>query len=322
MMRTLIVEQRRGAVVEAVHHVDAVLCDATGKVVESVGVDQTSTFRSAAKPFQLEITYPLLPGSVREKLDDSDLAIGAASHHGEAFHVERVQSLLARLGRAPEHLLCGAHPPSNATAMQALYARGEQANVLHNNCSGKHSFMAAAALAMDAPSAYLPAEHPLQRRIRDRLDERTGGGVQSTVIDGCGLPCFVLTLSAMARAWAQLATDVQRNASSELGQIGAAMLSHPLLMSGSDAFDGFLVRKAKVIAKVGAQGLLCVAFPQQGLAAAIKVCSGADSARPAAALALIEQWFPGLLRAEEADEFCVLTNVVGDRVGEIGARFG
>lgn len=317
----MIVEQRRGAVVEAVHHVDAVLCDGAGRIVDSVGLDQTSTFRSAAKPFQLEISYPLLPAATRTKLGAADLALGAASHHGESVHVEHVQGLLARLGRSQEHLLCGAHEPSNHAAMQALYARGEQASVLHNNCSGKHSFMAAAAIAMDASPAYLPAEHPLQRLIHERLDERTGGGVQTTVIDGCGLPCFVLSLSAMARAWAQLAADMQRNATSELALIGDAMRSHPLLMSGSDAFDGFLVQDARVVAKVGAQGLLCVAFPQQGLGAAIKIRSGVDAARPAAALTLIEQWFAGLVSPGAADQFCVLTNVAGVRVGEIAARF-
>jgi L-asparaginase II len=264
----------------------------------------------------------LLPAAVRDQLDASDLALGAASHHGETVHVEHVRSLLARLARGPEHLLCGAHPPSNHAAMQALYARGEDASVLHNNCSGKHSFMAAAAIAMGASADYLPADHPLQRRIHERLDERTGGGVQSTVIDGCGLPCFVLPLSAMARAWAQLATDMQRNSSTELGRIGEAMRAHPRLMSGSDAFDGFLTREAKVVAKVGAQGLLCVAFPQQGLGAAIKIRSGVDAARPAAALTLIEHWFTGLLGAAATDEFRVLTNVAGVRVGEIVAHFG
>ncbi|MGC4070115.1 MAG: asparaginase [Polyangiaceae bacterium] len=315
-------EQRRGAVVEAVHQVDAVLCDAAGRVIELVGADQTSTFRSAAKPFQLEVTYPLLPAALRAKLDDADLALGAASHHGEAIHVERVQSLLSRLERGPQHLLRGAHEPSNHAAMQALYARGEQASVLHNNCSGKHSFMAAAAIAMGAPVNYLPEEHPLQRRIRERLDERTGGGVQTTVIDGCGLPCFVLTLSAMARAWAQLASDIQRNATSELGLIRRCDVQAPPAHERQRRVRRLLICEAKVVAKVGAQGLLCVAFPQQGLGAAIKIDSGVDAARPAATLTLLEQWFPGLVRGDAREQFCMLTNVAGVRVGEIAARFG
>ncbi len=318
-MRNMIVEQRRGGVVEGRHPVEAVLCDAPGRVLETIGEDAIATFRSAAKPFQLEVTLPLVPEPLRAALGSEDLALGAASHHGEDVHVAGVASLLGRLQRTSEHLYCGVHPPAHHESMRALYARGELPSALHNNCSGKHAFMAAAALALGADSDYRAASHPLQRRIRARLDERTGGAIQQTVIDGCGIPCFVLPLSAMARAWAQLADQVRRNDGSVLARIGAAMCAHPVLMSGTEAFDGWLIQRANVIAKVGAQGLLCVAFLDQGMGAAIKIGSGADIARPAAAVALLSRWFPGIIDPSEADRFCAVTNAVGARVGDVRA---
>jgi L-asparaginase II len=320
-MTVLRVEQRRGFAVEAVHTVDAVVCDREGKVVASVGEDPVSTFRSAAKPFQLEVSLGLLDDQVRAGLSRADLALGAASHHGEREHVSQVESLLERLDRAPSHLYCGAHAPTHAASAEALWARGERPSALHNNCSGKHSFMAAATQRLGAPEDYRPESHPLQQRMLENLQRRTAGGVQGTVIDGCGIPCFVLRLSSMARAWAELASAMAQPAPESLGQVGLAMRAEPRMMSGTDAFDGWLIAHAGVVAKVGALGLLCVALPEQGLGMALKISSGVDTVRAAAALAVLREFFPGLVRAEPPARFTDVVNVAGAHVGECVARF-
>ena len=267
-MSSVRVEQRRGGVAEAVHHVHACAVDASGAVKWRVGEDLISTFRSAAKPFQLEVCWGRLPEQVRALLEPEDLALGAASHHGEPFHVARLLQLLPKLGREPRHLYCGAHEPSAVAAARALWADGEQASVLHNNCAGKHAFMAAACAACGEAEDYRSAQHPLQRSIHDNIACRGNYSALSSVVDGCGAPCFVLPLSAMARCYAQLAEATREPASGILGQIGRAFLAHPTLMSGHLAFDGWLNQQG-VVAKVGALGLLCVALPQQGLGIAI-----------------------------------------------------
>ncbi len=320
-MTVLRVEQRRGFAVEAVHTVDALVCDREGKVVARVGDDPFSTFRSAAKPFQLEVSLGLLRDDLRAQLTPTDLALGAASHHGEPAHLAQVQSLLGRLERTPEHLFCGAHAPSHGPSAEAMWASGQRPSVLHNNCSGKHSFMAAAAHQLGAPVDYRPASHPLQERMIANMQERTGGGVEGTVVDGCGIPCFVLRLSSMARAWATLASAMAGQGPATLGDIGRAMQAEPFMMSGSDAFDGWLVAHGDVVAKVGALGLLCVALPREGLGMAIKISSGSEVARPAAALAVFRKFFPGLVREEPPARFTQVTNVAGARVGECVAEF-
>lgn len=314
------VEQRRGHVVEAVHRVHACAVDARGRVAWRVGDDLVTTFRSSAKPFQLEVTWGLLPVEVRRTLEPQDLALGAASHHGEAFHVERLTQLLSKLGREPRHLYCGAHEPSNPLAARALYARGEQPDVAHNNCSGKHAFMAAAAAALGAAEDYRPAAHPVQAAIAANVARRAGCASPQTVIDGCGVPCFVLPLSGMARCYAQLAEQMHAEPDDALAQIGRAFLAHPLLMSGSQAFDAWLIEEARVVAKGGAQGLLCVALPGLGLGVAIKVESGADGVRPVTALALLADAYPDLFKTALPARFREVRNVVGDLVGEIVAR--
>lgn len=321
-MAVLRIEQRRGFALEAVHAVDAMVCDTEGRVLAQIGDDFVTTFRSAAKPFQLEVSLELLPEAARAALEGADLALGAASHHGEAAHVVRVRSLLARLGREARHLHCGVHAPVHAKSAEALFASGERPTVLHNNCSGKHTFMAAACAAQGYAEDYLSPDHPLQRRILERLAEHAGGSVRGAVTDGCGVPCSVLPLSGMARAWAELAKDVADEPESTLGRIGRAMREHPRMMSGSDAFDGWLIEHAPLIAKVGAQGLLCLGLPAERVGIAIKVRTGSDVVRPAAALAVLERAFPGIVQAEVPDRFTRVFNLAGLRVGEHAAMFG
>jgi L-asparaginase II len=320
-MTVLWVEQRRGFALEATHAIDVVVCDKEGRVVARVGDDMLTTFRSAAKPFQLEASLAALPDGLRALLTPEDLALGAASHHAEAVHVAHVESLLARLGRRVEHLYCGAHAPAHGPSAEALFARGQRPSALHNNCSGKHSFMAAAASALGAAEDYRPAEHVLQQRILAGLQARLGGAIAGTVTDGCGIPCFVLPLSAMARSYAQIAVAMATDTAG-LGEIGRAMRAHPLLMSGSQAFDGWLAEHLGAVAKVGAGGLLCIALPEQGLGVAIKARTGSDVARPAATVAVLEKFFPGLLKSEVPARFTKISNVAGAEVGGYEAHFG
>ena len=324
VMTRLYVEQRRGFAVEAVHPIDAVACDAAGSVRVLSGDDALTTFRSASKPFQLEVTLAQLDADVRARLSDVDLALGAASHHGEPAHLTALAALQDVLGCRVSDLYCGAHLPTHTPSAHALLARGERPTALHNNCAGKHTFMAAATHARGWAHDYRPADHPLQAAITARLAEHTGHGIVGTVIDGCGVPCFVLRLSAMARAYAALAV-AQADPSSTLGLIGRAMRAHPAIVSGSEAFDGWLmqhsVSTAPLIAKVGALGLLCVALPAQGLGLAIKVRSGSADARPVATEALLARYVPGVLDAPLPAGDVLVHNVAGTEVGALVTRF-
>lgn len=310
-----VVEQRRGTAVEARHRVHACATGPDGQVLWQVGRDLQGTFRSAAKPFQLEAVLALLPPALRAGLTDVDLALGAASHHGEPGHLVELARLLAQLGCQRSQLYCGAHEPSSHEAARALWARGEAPDVLHNNCAGKHAFMAAACTAQGYDADYRPRDHPLQQAVAQRVEARTQAPVES-VVDGCGVPCFVLPLSAMARSYAQIAKAVGTRDGSDLSRIGSALRDHPFLMSGSQAYDGFLNREAGLVAKVGALGLLCVALPELEIGIAIKVESGSELARPVAVHALLSHFHPGLVPVLP-DGYVAVRNVVGARVGEL-----
>ncbi|MFT7624876.1 MAG: L-asparaginase II, partial [Myxococcota bacterium] len=196
-VRPLLIRAHRGPGLEAEHPVSAVLSDTTGRVLRSIGPDMTTTWRSAAKPFQLEGSLSLLPPATRQALDAVDLSLGAASHSAQPAHIERVRDLMRRLGVTEDQLQCGGHWPMHTESTHALLRGEGHCTAIHNNCSGKHAFMVAAAQNDGADTDYLDPNHPVQRAIRDRVERYSGHPTDDLGTDGCGAPCFVLPLSAM-----------------------------------------------------------------------------------------------------------------------------
>ncbi len=317
-MKRLSVLHLRGGTIESRHPVSAALVTHDGHVRERFGAELVTTFRSSAKPFQLEASLEALDAPVRDALDEDDLAVGTASHHGEPMHVARVEGLLARFGAAEQDLRCGVHPPVNDAAARALVREGRDPSPLHNNCSGKHAFMVGACRARGYTGDYREPSHPLQQAIRARVDARSGCAVTGVVVDGCGVPSFVLPIDGMARAYAALADAMATVPDAPLGRIGWAMNRHPRMMSGSDALDGGMIASATrpLAAKVGAEGLFCIALPGERAGLAIKVESANADARAVAAYALVERLFPGLLPDEASRRYREVRNHAGRLVGE------
>lgn len=319
-MSTLTLLTVRGGHVEGAHPIHAVAMRADGTLVHRTGAPHVTTWRSAAKPFQLEVSLGLLGDA--EQLSDAQIAVGSSSHHGEPGHVAVVQGLLDRYGLTEAQLFCGAHAPMHVPSANALIREGQKPCALHNNCSGKHTFMAAGARRLGAPDDYRPVEHPLQQRILANVQDRTGGAVVDTVVDGCGVPCFVLSIDGMARAWATLAADMTAK-TGPLSRIGHAMRADWWHASGTVATDGELMRVATspLVAKVGAEGLMCIAIPDEGVGVVVKAESGNDKARAMAVHAVLARWYPGLIPAELATTQGEIKNWVGLRCGSWEARW-
>ncbi len=328
------VVQTRGEGVEAVHPFVAAVVhgdDVVGRL-DAPGLstlDVTTTWRSASKPFQLVCALEALSGGavlgtpgrvVVDALSLEDLAVGAASHSGEPIHLERVRSLLARFGRVPSDLRCGAHAPVHTPSADAVLRAGEVFTDLHNNCSGKHSFMLGACTAQGWPLDYRPVEHPLQVRIRARL-EALCQAQGAFAVDGCGVPTWHMPVVGLARAWARLAEAVADDDGAggvaHLARVGRAMMAHPELTSGTDRLDLLVVRGARVplAVKIGAQGVFCIAVPSARLGIAIKVLSGSGDALPAAIVHVLQAALPGVFEPPADWAQLEVRNVVGRVVG-------
>jgi L-asparaginase II len=243
----------RGGIVESRHRVHAVRVE-EDKTVESWGDAGLVTFmRSAAKPLQaLALTRSY------ETLSDEEVAIACASHGASPEQLEAVKLLLARSWSTEDDLECGPVDGSR----------------LRHNCSGKHAGMLAVCAARGWPKeGYRLPGHPLQLEIAALVTEAAGAKKEPPrATDGCGVVTFALPLDRMGSAFARLATGELEGA----GRIVDAMTALPELVEGP-GHTATEVMKAlpSVIAKGGAEGLLCVGY-RDGVGFALKCEDGAS----------------------------------------------
>ncbi|MBI5711298.1 MAG: asparaginase [Candidatus Eisenbacteria bacterium] len=320
----------RGAIAESRHRIEAAVADPDGRLPAATAVPGlVTTFRSAAKPFQL---LPLVERGHADRwgFGEEELAVMAASHTGSAYHLGLVTGILGRIGLAERDLACGYHDPADPAALDHLRVHPESRSALYNNCSGKHAGMLALALAEGWPTAgYQHADHPVQQLMRQSVAESCGlaPGDLLVAVDGCSVSVFALPLYAMARGYARLAAAADDGDAREraLARIRRAMLRHPRAVSGPGRLSSELTEKSggRVLAKGGAEGLKCLALPERRLGVALKCEDGQARALGPAVVALLERL--GALDAERLSALAewrepVMKNAAGIEVGTLRAE--
>src|SRR5215468_7219810 len=252
-----------------------------GQPVLSAGEVTAAAFpRSANKPMQAA-------GMVRAGLglDGKLLALAAASHSGEAFHVAGVREILADAGLDEDALRCPPALPLDERTLQRVLREGGDADRVHMNCSGKHAAMLATCAAARWPvGGYLDPDHPLQQAIRRTVERLSGEQAATVGVDGCGAPLFALSLTGLARAFA---TMVRAEPGSAGRRVADAMRAYPDWTSGTNRAENALMEAVPgLLLKSGAEGVIAFALPD-GHAAAVKIADGAARALPALAVALL-----------------------------------
>src|SRR6267154_1795058 len=262
-----LVEVTRGTIVESRHRGNIAAVDGDGEVAAYLGdVDIVTYLRSSAKPFQ---AIPLVASGAADRfgLTGKEIAIACASHNGEPIHTAAALSILNKIGLKPEDLKCGTHEPFSAAETRNLRARGEEPNVLHNNCSGKHAGMLALALHLGAPTeSYDHLDNPVQVLIRDVVARFSRLPVDDIAlgIDGCGVPVFGMSVRAMARMYAHLCAppeNFDEATRAACKRIVAAMINYPEIIGGTaERLDTEMMLAAggRLISKIGAEGVYTV----------------------------------------------------------------
>jgi L-asparaginase II len=285
MQNPILVEIWRGKRSESRHRGAIAVADATGKLVFALGdVDAAVYPRSAVKALQ---ALPLVEsgGADRFGLTGSEIALTCASHSGEPIHTEAASAILAKIGRDGSCLECGAHWPIAESAQHALAARGDRPSALHNNCSGKHAgFVCLAVDRKVEPDRYIDPEHKVQQIVRKALEEMTGTSLTdaTVAIDGCSIPTYAIPLSALATAFAKLASGVglapDRAAAAK--RIRESVAQHPHMVAGTGRFDTEMmsVLRERAFTKTGAEGVFCAALPETGFGIALKCDDGSTRA--------------------------------------------
>lgn len=280
----VLAEVIRSGRTESWHRGSLVVLDARGCVLLSAGVvDQPMFPRSSNKPMQAAAML----GCGLDLPDDRLLALAAASHSGEEFHIEGVREILGGAGLAESDLQCPPDLPLDDEAKAELLRVGGKRDRVYMNCSGKHAAMLTTCVAAGWPTAsYRDPEHPLQHRIKATIERLAAEPVTAIGVDGCGAPLMALSLAGLARAFA--AIPQSSDGSAEL-QVADAMRAYPAWMSGTRRYEAALMNAVPgMLMKPGADGVCAFALAD-GRAAAVKIDDGAQRAVAPVMAALLRQ---------------------------------
>ena len=278
----VLAEVVRSGFVEGRHHGSAVALAADGSVAYAAGdVSGPVLPRSSNKPLQAVAMVRM-----GLDLDGELLALAAASHSGEPFHVEGVRRILHGAGLDEDALQDPVDLPLQPSVRDEALRHGAVPSRLLMNCSGKHAAMLATCAANGWDTAsYLDPAHPLQQGIAATLAELTGEEIAVHATDGCGAPLLSTSLTGLARAFATLATATH----GAEHRVARAVRRHPEWTSGTTRDERALLGAIPgAIAKMGAESCYVLALAD-GRAFALKHDDGADRVRPVTMAALLHR---------------------------------
>ena len=331
-MSEILLQYTRAGKVENIHRGDMVAVDLEGNVVDSIGNAQLPMFwRSAAKPFQV-LPFVEQGGVEKFGLTQKELAILVSSHSGEDMHVALIEGILKKLGLSTDVLDCGPARPMNSRAAKALTEQHKKPQPVHNACSGKHSGILALCQMLGLQvDGYTMPEHPAQKLMHAAVADAAQIPKEELEIgiDGCGVPVFYLPLSHMALAYARLARPEKGGwgeKQAAVQQVRDAMIAYPEVVGGTGRIDTIVSRltQGRVIAKIGADAVYCLASKEKGIGAAFKIEDGSYAAVNPMVIGVLKRL--NFITEEEhkvlLEKFPpVLKNHRGDCIGTIETMF-
>jgi L-asparaginase II/transcriptional regulator with XRE-family HTH domain len=291
---------------------------ADGSVALAAGAVTTPVFpRSSNKPMQA--TAMLRCGL---DLDGELLALAAASHSGEDFHVAGARQILARAGLTEDDLQCPPDLSGDEETHREMVRTGAAPDRLHFNCSGKHAAMLATCVAAGWPTAtYRDPQHPLQQAIAATVAELAGEPVAAVGVDGCGAPLMAISVTGLARAFRTL---VLAEPGTPERRVADAFRAYPAWTSGTHRAENKLMTAVPgLMVKAGAEGVEAFALAD-GRAGALKLEDGGQRARAPLTVAILRELgvadVPGVNLAALDELATVPVTGGGQPVGEVRAR--
>ena len=257
--------------------------------------------RSCAKPLQATL---LIDNNI--DLKDEELALICGSHSGEDCHIEVARRLLKRFDINENLLKCGVHAPLSRTMQDKMLLKGEQAQPIHNNCSGKHiGFLILCKKKGWDMNSYDEPSHPLQIAVKEQINRLCEVSQDYPVTtDGCGVPILSMPLKNMVKGFESLI---------RYPQIVNAIRKYPYIFGGENRTDTEIIQKTdNLIAKVGAGGLCVVLNIKEGKAFALKINDCSYDARRIALFEIINMLGWGKIEYDKT-----IKTIAGKVVGEI-----
>jgi len=260
-----LVDYRRNGVSENTIH--GAISWVHGKdTIHSFGGNVLCYGRSMMKLFYVKV----FANELKDTTDWKQKAISVSSHNGAAEHVEASQSLLSEsewsLMQTPLDL------PLVQFGRQVRRPRR-----WFNNSSGHHAaILKGCRLKGWKRVGYTLPTHEVFKNYMCEVKNILGDSWEPLKVarDGDGLPTVSMTVNELAKCYASLASERNKN------WIWESMIKYPDLVGGFNRLDTTVMKSCdgQVIAKEGADGLLGLAIDHKdypkGLGVVIKIASG------------------------------------------------
>ena len=326
-MNPVLVNRWRGNAIESRHRGAVAVVEASGRTLLTLGDVQRPVFPRSAIKFLQAIPFVESGAVEHYGLDNRHIALACSSHNGEPLHVGLVDDWLTRVGCTHEDLECGAVLPMHTATQFDLLAEGRGPQRIHHNCSGKHLGMLSTCRHLgEQTQNYRLYNHSAQRRWLDVLESLSNTRVMQLPwgYDGCGVPTLAMPLQRIALAMARFgdSSHFSGERRDAVERIIAALVEFPYLVAGKERLCTDLMGRlaARVLVKVGADGVYTAILPEQGLGLALKIDDGNDAAARVALGAVL-----GVLQATGRDDMQALaeyfapslTNSRGESIGRI-----
>ncbi len=257
-------------------------------IIDSVGdIHQIVSLRSAAKPF---LPMPFFESGSIEKfqLESKVISLMVSSHNGEKPHRAVLRKYLYENELTEQNLNCGTHIPYYEFLYNDFFKEKDLSKrQLFHNCSGKHLFLLLMCRLRGYDlKGYFNIDHPIFKEIITELKTNLqfdSGKDFYTGIDGCGVPCFFVSLLSAALSYQKFGYD------QKFLLIRNAIIQEPFYIAGTYRIESELIKELNIIVKTGSEGLVCVSIPKHKIGIALKIKSGNDEAAEVAIAALLSK---------------------------------
>lgn len=277
-------EDPKSATFDLMHYGYVCIVDENSNVLYSAGDCEDLVFyRSASKPIQ---ALPVFKYGLDKLygIEEKESVVMSASHAGEPFHVEAVESILKKSGFSEDILCMKPTHPGSESANEARIRAGIPERKVFHNCSGKHSALLLIQKYLGGVlEDYWKVDTPAFREIADTIGTVAETDRMKIGVDGCGVPVFAVGMKNIAISYKNLACPdkirdegLQRAAIDNVGRI----MRHPEMIRGTDFLCSIMNEDPNIIAKGGANGVYGFGLKEQRLGIAFKFIDGTEAAWP------------------------------------------
>lgn len=277
-------EDPKSATFDLMHYGYVCIVDENSNVLYSAGdCDDLVFYRSASKPIQ---ALPVFKYGLDKLygIEEKESVVMSASHAGEPFHVEAVESILKKGGFSEDILCMKPTHPGSESANEARIRAGIPERKVFHNCSGKHSALLLIQKYLGGVlEDYWKVDTPVFKEIADTIGTVAETDRMKIGVDGCGVPVFAVGMKNIAISYKNLACPdkirdegLQRAAIDNVNRI----MRHPEMIRGTDFLCSIMNEDPNIIAKGGANGVYGFGLKEQRLGIAFKFIDGTEAAWP------------------------------------------